>query len=420
MAAGAAKDHWDAVVVGASLAGCSTAMQLARAGAKVALVERSPRPDAYKRICTHYIQPAAIAALERLELLEPIMAAGGRRTHLRIWTRWGWIDQPEDGATPAALSMRREVMDPLVRRAAAETPGVELMLGRSVEGLVFEGDRVQGVEVRADGGRATLRATLVVGADGRASKVSELAKVKRRESPHNRFSYAAYVEEGGSVDQSISQAWMADPDWAARFPTDDGLTLYAVMPTMQRLPEFKRDLDGAFRSFMAGLPGAPAMEDVRFASEYFGKVSMPNVIRGPVAPGLALVGDAAVAADPLFGIGCVWAFQGGIRLADSVAPALLGSEPLERGLARYRRRHRWDVETHMFQINDYATGRTFNAFERLMYSTAVEDARVAEALHDFGARMPGKTHVVSKIPRILALSARRAVRGPRPAASTSR
>ena len=77
-----------------------------------------------------------------------------------------------------------------------------------------------------------------------------------------------------------------------------------------------------------------------------GKIEMPNRVRVPTAPGLALVGDAAQAVDPLFGIGCGWAFQSGEWLADSVAPALRGEEPLERGLKRYRRLHKRKLGGH--------------------------------------------------------------------------
>src|SRR4051812_29945752 len=83
---------YDAVVVGASLAGCSTAMLLARGGARVALVERSPDPQAFKRICGHFIQSSAVPALERIGLLDAMEAAGAVRSRLRIWTRWGVIE----------------------------------------------------------------------------------------------------------------------------------------------------------------------------------------------------------------------------------------------------------------------------------------------------------------------------------------
>ena len=45
----------DVVVVGASIAGSATATLFARAGARVALVERNPDPDAYKVACTHFL-----------------------------------------------------------------------------------------------------------------------------------------------------------------------------------------------------------------------------------------------------------------------------------------------------------------------------------------------------------------------------
>ena len=66
---------------------------------------------------------------------------------------------------------------------------------------------------------------------------------------------------------------------------------------------------------------------------------MTNVLHTPTAPGLALVGDAAGAIDPLFGVGCGFALQGSEWLADSVSPALRGAESLDAGLKRYRRRH---------------------------------------------------------------------------------
>jgi 2-polyprenyl-6-methoxyphenol hydroxylase-like FAD-dependent oxidoreductase len=345
--------------------------------------------------------------------MKPFLDAGGQRTHLRVWTRWGWIDQPREGkgnVSAPALNLRREAMDPIVRKAAADTPGVELMLGRSVEGLIRDGETFCGVEAKTrDGEVERIRAKLVVGADGRASKVAKLAGVKVREAEHGRFCYGAYFEDPDDADPNESVAWMTDPDWGARFPTDDGLTLYACMPTKAHLPDFKRDLPGAYMAFMRNLPEPPPIDRARLASEFFGKISMPDVQRGPIAPGLALVGDAAVAADPLFGIGCGWAFEGSVRLADTVSPALLGSEPLSKALKRYRRAHRRALAGHMFLIDDYASGRKFTPFERILFSAAAADEHVAEAFHDFGARHVGPQRLVGALPRVLAVQARRAL-----------
>lgn len=403
-------ERYDAVVVGASLAGCATAIQLGRAGASVALVEKSPDPAAFKRTCSHFIQAGTIPTLERLDLLEPIVAAGGVRSRFRARMPQGWIDAPPDAAG-YAVNLRRELLDPLVREAAASTPGVELMLGRPATRLLAEGRTVRGVVVEdRDGAEAPLRAQLVVGADGRDSRVAELAGVKEKVLPHGRFAYGAYYEDlplPGAPDVS---AWMMDPQWGAAFPTDSGLVFCAAMPTKDRLPEFKLDPEAALVAFLEAMPDPAPIREARRVGPVLGKIEMPNRVRGPIAPGLALVGDAALATDPLFGVGCGWAFQSGEWLADSVAAALRGDEPLKRGLARYRRRHWLRIRPHAFQIHDYATGRPFSAAERMLFGAAVRDPKVAAAFDAFGTRRIGPPRaMVRALPRAIAGSLRRQV-----------
>jgi 2-polyprenyl-6-methoxyphenol hydroxylase-like FAD-dependent oxidoreductase len=399
---------YDAVVVGASLAGCTTAIQLGREGARVALVEKSPDPDAFKRICGHFIQASAAPTLERLELLEPILGAGGIRSRARAWTRWGWID-PAPEQAGYAVNLRREVLDPLIREIAASTPGVELMLGRTAKKLVREGRAVRGVVVDdRSGWETTLRARLVVGADGRGSPLAELAGLSGKTRPHARFSYAAYFE--GRPDPPDTSLWFLDPNVAASFPTDSNLTLYAVVLTKDRLPEFKREPTEALASFIAGLPDPPPISSARPVGPVLGKIEMPNRIRGPVAPGLALVGDAALATDPLFGVGCGWAFESAEWLADSVALAMRGEEPLERGLARYRRRHRSELRGHAFLIHDYATGRRFTPFERMLFSAAARDPKVALAFDTLGTRQAKPGRILARtMPRVIAVTAKGAI-----------
>lgn len=410
---------YDAVIVGASLAGCTTAIALGRAGARVALVEKQPDPAAFKRVCSHFIQASAVPALDRLGLLEPILESGGVRSSMRAWTPWGWIKAPKPRE---AVNLRRELLDPLVREAAAATAGVELMLGLSAEQLIRDDDLVRGVVVRApDGERTTLEAKLVVGADGRDSRVAELAAVKTKTSRHGRFAYGAYFEGPPAAADGASSIWMLDPHWAAAFPTDSGLVFYAAMPTKDRLPEFRRDPEAALVSFVSDIPEAPPIQVARRVSPVVGKIEMPNKVRVPVAPGLALVGDAAMAVDPLFGVGCGWAVQSGEWLAESVAPSLAGEESLEAGLSRYRRRHRRALRGHAGLINDYASGRRMNPGERLIFSAAARDPKLATSFDAFGTRNIGPARFfATAIPRSMAVNARHALgsrgqrRGPRP------
>jgi menaquinone-9 beta-reductase len=403
-------NSYDAVIIGGSLAGCTTATLLGRAGARVALVEKQPDPKAFKRMCSHFIQASAVPTLERLGWLEPIYDAGGIRTRVQAWTRWGWIKPPPPGNV--CVNLRREVLDPLLKERTAQEPGVELMLGRTATRVLREDGAVGGVVVRTatTGEETELRAPLTIGADGRDSQIAELAGLPDKQSSHGRFAYGGYFEGATTAISPDAAFWMLDPQWAAAFPTDAGLTFYAVMATKDRLPEFKADPEAALVKFISDLPEAPPIAQGKLVSPVLGKVDMTNRKRGPVAPGLALIGDAALAVDPLFGIGCGWALQSGEWLADSVAPALSGEEPLEQGLKRYKRRHARGLGAHAFLINDYATGRPMSAIERLIFSAAARDERCARVFETFGTREIGPAQAFPRLlPRALAVNARHAL-----------
>lgn len=398
----------DVVIVGASLAGCTAAIMLSRAGLRIAVVEQRPDPAAFKRICGHFIQSSAVPTLERLDLLGPIEEAGGVRSRLRMWTRWGMIEPPSPSVVAPAVNLRRERLDPLVREVASRERGVEMILGNRVTGLIRAGEAIAGVRVRNRHGKElSLRARLVVGADGRDSAVAKLAGVRTKVSRHGRFSFATYFEgppPAGAPDGTI---WMLDPQWAAAFPTDGGEVMYGCMLTKDRLPEFRRDPDAALRAFVADIPDAPPILQARQSEPTLGKIEMPNVQRAPVAPGLALVGDAALASDPLFGVGCGWAFQSAEWLADAVAPSLRGEQPLRDGLARYRRRFRRGLNGHAALIHDYATGRRFSVPERVLFSAAAYDPKVGAAFNRFGTRNAGPGSLIPTFGRALGVHANR-------------
>ena len=401
---------YDAVIVGASIAGCATAIQLGRSGLRVAVVEKQPDPQAYKRICSHFIQASGVPAIERLGLLEPIEAAGATRPRVHAWTRWGWVEAPPEQAS-RGINLRREVLDPMVRSAAAEAPGVELMLGWSAERLLRESGSFAGVAVRNPAGEEReLRARLTVGADGRDSRIAELSEVPVKTSPNARFAYGGYFEGAAPANSPDATAWFLDPQWAAAFPTDENLTFYAAMPTKERLPEFKQDPAGALIKFLADVPEAPPIREGRLVDSVMGKVDMTNRVRRPTAPGLALVGDAALAADPLFGVGCGWAFQSAGWLSDAVLPSLTGKEPLQKGLDRYRRRHAKELRGHIFFMHDYSKGRRFNPAERMMFAAAARDSRSATILDSYATRQIGPAQMLPRmVPRAIAVNTRHAL-----------
>jgi menaquinone-9 beta-reductase len=403
---------YDAVIVGGSLAGCATAIGLGGAGLRVAVIEKQPDPNAYKRMCSHFIQASGVPTLERLGLLEPIEAAGALRPRMHAWSKWGWVAAPPERAA-RGVNLRREVLDPLVRSTAAETPGVEMLLGWTAERLLRDGGAFAGVAVRnREGEERELRARLTVGADGRDSKVAELSEVPVKTYPHNRIAYGGYFEGPPPKYSPDASIWFLDPHWAAAFPTDSDLTFYAAMPTKARLPEFKKNPEEALVRFLADVPEPPPIRESRVVDSepVIGKIDMTNRMRKPVAPGLALIGDAALATDPLFGVGCGWAFQSAEWLSESVLPALQGGESLEGGLERYRRRHRRELGGHAFFIHDYASGRKLNPAERFMYAAASRDPKSAELFDAFGTRQLRPQEFMPRmLPRAIAVNARHAL-----------
>lgn len=385
--------RYDVAIVGASLAGCATATLFGRLGLTVALIERKTDPDAYKETCTHFIQPSAVPAIERLGLAGEIEAAGGVRGGMEVFTRWGWIRdviESEDGYPSRGYNIRRQTFDPMLRGLAAGTPGVELMQGWSVRTLTSDGDRITGIEAEnRSRDRREIKARLVVGADGRDSRVAKLAGLREKTKPHGRFLYFAHYRDLPLATGSSSQMWMLEPDVAYAFPNDGGITVLACMPAQDNLPAFKEDIEGNFERFFEGLPLAPPVGNALRVSKVMGKLQMPNVSREPVGPSVALVGDAALATDPLWGVGCGWALQSAEWLVDCAADALVGNGDPGRALARYRRKHRSALAGHHMLISDFATGRPYNTLERLMFSAAARDPEMAHHFFLFGGRHVG-------------------------------
>ena len=122
-------------------------------------------------------------------------------------------------------------------------------------------------------------------------------------------------------------------------------------------------------------------------SPLIGKLEMPNVMRPAARSGLAFVGDAALAADPLFGVGCGFAFQSAEWLVDATSAALLGGGDLDAALARYRRRFTRRLGPHHLQIADYSSGRPTTVLERATFRTCVGDPVVARAFAEVIGRL---------------------------------
>jgi 2-polyprenyl-6-methoxyphenol hydroxylase-like FAD-dependent oxidoreductase len=399
----------DVIVVGASVAGCTAAIRYGRAGLRVALVERNRSMDAYKALCGHYILGGTRPTLERLGLWDAVLGAGGVTSAPSIWTGEGWVVPPAD--VPEAISLRREVLDPMLRRQAASTRGVELHLDHLVTGLLEQGRKVCGVRAqRGDGREVSFEAPLVVGADGHRSTVAELAGVKTSTADNARFLFWAYYRGVRLRSPGDAAVWFTDPHVAVAVPTDSDLTLLGAFPTKARLPEFQEDRLGAIERFFANLPDGPDLSGASQASRAVGTTDYPMVRRSPAPrPGLALIGDAATASDPVPAVGCGWAFRSAEWLTDATIPALRGRTSVRSALRAYRRQHRF-IAGHDRLLRADARGAAPNPAQLAIRRAALHDAEVATRFGRFAMRADRASALVNPRTILRAMSIARRTR----------
>jgi menaquinone-9 beta-reductase len=391
---------FDVVVVGGSIAGCTAARLFARRGASVALVERRPDPAAYKVACTHAILPPATPTIERLGLGALLAERGVPRTWAEFWTPdGGWL-----GLVPGARGwgVTRRTLDPLLRGLATSTPGVEFFPGYTAKRVLRDRGRPAGIEVEdRDGKSLRLGARLLVAADGRKSSVARLAGVPGRVRPHNRVFYFSYwhgVERTRASAGPSIRLWVPSPDAASEFPNEDGLTVLVAIYPRWRLAAVRADREGSYRRTLTELPDGPDLSNAERVSKILGKIEMPNVIRPAARPGIAFIGDAALAADPTFGSGISFAFMGAEWLVDETSSVLDSRRALDNALRRYRRKFAWRLAPHHLQMADFSTAREIMPIERRAFRRAASDPVFAHALGEVLARERSVFHLLD--PRV--------------------
>src|SRR2546423_3690894 len=181
--------EYDVIVVGARCAGSPLAALLARAGARVCLVDKARFPS--DTPSTHMVQPVGVRILDRLGVLDELLKVaapieGGVAVFDDV--RVELVDTRDLLGGPA-LNARRITLDAILLDAAAAA-GAEVRTGTPVTGLVEDRGRVAGVTIPA----GELRAPLVVGADGARATIARLvdAGEYHRTSPGRLFMWAYF------------------------------------------------------------------------------------------------------------------------------------------------------------------------------------------------------------------------------------
>ena len=346
---------YDVVVVGARVAGASTALLLARAGLKVALVDRGSYGS--DTMSTHALMRAGVLQLSRWGVLPEVVAAG---TPAVEKTLFHYADgdtvqvsiRPSPGVA-ALYAPRRYLVDRILVDAAAAA-GADVHHGVTVTGLL-ESDpgRVAGVRARTrDGATFEIRAGLTVGADGIRSVVADQVG-----APVERWSGAP----GAALYRYHGDFCVAGYEWgygpsgsAGMIPTNDGLTCVFVAAKPERVRSLRRiGAEAAFETLFAeAAPDhLPRLHMSTPAGRIHGWGGAPGFVRRSWGPGWALVGDAGYFKDPITAHGMTDALRDAELLADAILQARAGLRPEGLALAAYQRR-RDVLSRRLFEATD--------------------------------------------------------------------
>ncbi len=296
--------RYDVVVVGTGPAGSTAAYHLARAGVRVALVERETLPR--HKTCGGGLVPRAIRWLPAD--IAPVVEHECRAVAVGLHPQdWSFVCRRAD---PIIRMTRRAPLDQLLARAAVDA-GAELLAPWKAGAVVR-----QSGQVRLETDRGPLDASAVIAADGATGAVSGAAgwAAGRRAAP--ALEIEAYVDsatlarfgECARVDFGISRRGYA---WV--FPKTDHLSI-GVLSTARG----KVALGAAIEAYLHHL-GIVPRGTVRHGYVIPLRPERPPFTRGRVM----VVGDAAGLADPLTAEGISYAALSGRLAAQALIDAQL-------------------------------------------------------------------------------------------------
>ena len=292
------------VVLGAGPAGSAAALTAARAGLRVALVDRAQFPR--DKLCGGGITGRAQAHLAQVfgpmpeGLLHPVD---------RLRLAWNGAPLGEMACDPPFGTTMRFRFDAALRGMALQA-GAADFAGCRLAGL----DPASGRVSLSDG--RSLQGGIVIGADGVNSAVAR--RLWGRAFDPRRIAFALEAEAPARPGPDVLEIDLGAADWGYgwAFPKPDGLTL-----GVGGLAPENPDIKGRMADYMA-LHAAPATLRIKGHHLPFGDP--------PAIPGedrVLLAGDAAGLVDPITGEGIGWAVHSGALAGQAAVRALAADAP---------------------------------------------------------------------------------------------
>jgi menaquinone-9 beta-reductase len=297
----------DVVVVGGGIGGAALAYALANHGLGVTVLEGTR--EYADRVRGESMQPWGVLEARQLGVEDALLQAGAHTAPL--WKQY--IDGIGDAADipvgmmipdiPGSLNLRHPVACQALVDAAAEA-GADVV--RGVDRVQIVAGDSPTVSYRFDGRAESVTASLVVGADGRASTVRRQVGITlQRQDPINYI--AGLLVDGLEAVPDDHDVLVGEADlFFLMFHQGDGRARVYLCPGLSGQHRFSGP--GGTQQFLAAchLSCYPGSEQVTKAipagpcATYPGDDTWTDV---PYAPGVVLIGDAAGHNDPIIGQG---------------------------------------------------------------------------------------------------------------------
>jgi 2-polyprenyl-6-methoxyphenol hydroxylase-like FAD-dependent oxidoreductase len=342
------------------------------------------------------IHPSTLELMDQLGLIDRLLAIPhGRIREFVLHTPAGNLPVRTIGDLksryPDLLQLPQAKFLELVTSEGVRYPSLHLVMGARVEALLEEDGRVCGVRYRDANGWHELRAQLTVAADGRYSKVRQLAGMEPEATaqpidclwfrlPHlpsdARDAGGIYAGKGQTMvllDRGAEwqvSSWF--PKGTYQCLRSEGLE--ALRQSIAALVPWLADRTGTLQDWKQ--TAVLAVESSRLPRWY--------------KPGLLLIGDAAHVMSPVGGVGINLAIQDAVATSNIVGPRLSRGTLRTRDLAGVQRRREWPT-------------RLVQTAQRQM----MRQILAAGAIHPGESlRMPLAARVIQQIPPLQSLRTR--------------
>ncbi len=310
----------DAIVIGAGLAGCSMAVQLARQGHDVLLLEAATYP--VHKLCGEFLSPEVRGLFRELGVEDEIDAANPAPIRrVAITTRDGreWRAQ----LPGEAIGLSRWVLDPLLYSAAirAGAEGRQGTAVRDVQGTAADGFSVS---FQAGGQPVEERSRVVIGAFGKRSRLDR--SLGREDAARGRNFVAFKMHyRGADLDDRV-ELHAFDGGYCGMSHVEGGLVNACLIARVGALRDAGRTYealrDGLMRTNPALARRFDELEPVMERPVTVSQVSFrtKSTFEGDVM----MVGDTAAMIAPLCGDGMAMALRSASMAGPLVSAFLSG------------------------------------------------------------------------------------------------